>query len=104
MKTYTFDEAKDMHIGKIGTPERDAYEREVAEARRTFLIGEAIRETRLKKNLTQDELGKMIGVKRSQVSKIEKGRNLTFSTVARVFRAMNVEVSFDVAGLGKVAL
>ncbi len=37
MKTYTLDEAKDMHIGEIGTPERDAYERKVEEARRIFL-------------------------------------------------------------------
>ncbi len=104
MRTYTFEEAKDLHIGKKGTVERDAYEREVEEARRAFLMGEAIRKTRLSKNLTQEQLGEMMGVKRAQVSKIEKGRNLTFSTVSRVFRAMGVAVSFDVAGLGKVAL
>ncbi len=37
MKTYTLDEAKDMHIGEIGSLERDAYEREVEKAKRKFI-------------------------------------------------------------------
>ncbi len=45
-----------------------------------------------------------MGVKKSQVSKIEKGQNLKFSTTSRAFRALGVEVSLEVAGVGKVAL
>ena len=32
MKHYFFDEVKDILIGKVGTPERDEYERKVNEA------------------------------------------------------------------------
>ncbi len=104
MKTDTLEEAKDLHIGRRGTKERDEYERKETETRCAFLMGEAIKKTRLSKNLTQEQLGEMMGVKRSQVSKIEKGRNLTFSTISRVFKAMDVAIFLDVAGVGKVAL
>ncbi|MCD8305650.1 MAG: helix-turn-helix domain-containing protein [Prevotella sp.] len=104
MKTYSFEEAKDLHIGKVGTPERDEYEREVAKAKQTFLMGEAIKEARLSKNLTQEQLGEMIGVKKAQVSRIERGCNLSLSTIARVFKAMEIDASFDVPGIAKVAL
>ena len=47
---------------------------------------------------------KKIGVQRAQVSKIESGRNLTLSTVARVFRAMGMEASLSIAGFGSITL
>lgn len=43
MKLYTLEEVKDELIGKVGTPERDRHEREVAEAVNAYFIGEAIR-------------------------------------------------------------
>lgn len=30
MKYYTLEEMEDKHIGKVGTPERDKYEQELA--------------------------------------------------------------------------
>jgi transcriptional regulator with XRE-family HTH domain len=56
------------------------------------------------KNMTQEELAQKIGVQRAQVSKIESGRNLTLSTVARVFRAMGMEASLSIAGFGSITL
>ncbi len=50
MKVTTFEELKDRHLGKIGTPERDAYEAEVREAIQSYHIGEAIKAARI--NLT----------------------------------------------------
>lgn len=35
MKLYSLDEVKDKLIGKVGTPERDEYERKVTEAMNT---------------------------------------------------------------------
>ena len=32
MTLYTFDETKDMLLGKVGTPDRDEHERKVNEA------------------------------------------------------------------------
>lgn len=97
---YTLDEIKDKHIGKVGTAERDRYEAEL----HSFLVGEAIRKARKAQNMTQQELAERIGVQRAQVSKIETGRNLTLSTVARVFRAMGLDAKLSVSGLGNIAL
>ena len=97
---YTLDEVKDMQLGKVGTPHRDQYEEEL----NTFLMGEAIKKARESKHLTQEQLGQMIGVKKSQVSRMENGGNLSLSTIARVFKAMNISVSFNMTGLGQVAL
>lgn len=56
------------------------------------------------KNLTQEELGNLIGVQRAQISRIENGKNLTFSTIARVFKAMGISAKLEIGSMGKVAL
>ena len=62
MKFYSEEEALDKVLGEKGTPVRDGYETEM----NSFLMGEAIRKARLSKNLTQEQLGDMIGVKRAK--------------------------------------
>ncbi len=47
MKLYSFDEVKDELIGKIGTPERDKHENDVAQAVHAYRIGEAIKKARI---------------------------------------------------------
>lgn len=103
MKTkefYTENEAKDILFGNIGTQTRDEYESEL----KIYLIGEAIKQAREKMNLTQEELGEKIGVKKAQISKIENGRNITFATILRIFKAMGVHANLDMGTLGKVSL
>lgn len=98
MKTYTLEEAKDKYIGKKGTAERDAYENEL----RLDLIGEAIKQARKERKLTQSQLGELIGVKKAQISKIEN--NLTdarFDTIMKVFKALNAKVNFNVTLLNQ---
>jgi HTH-type transcriptional regulator / antitoxin HipB len=51
----------DKHIGKPGTPKRDAFEHEL----RLDLLGGAIKKARLKRNLTQEQPGKLVGVPNS---------------------------------------
>jgi len=93
MKTYTFDEVKDELIGKIGTPERDHFEYEL----QLDLIGKAIRQTRQERNLTQEELGKLIGVQKAQISRLEKNTsNVTMDTLLRVFTALKAKVKLQV--------
>jgi len=46
MKKYTFEEVLDKHIEKVGTPERDRFDREVDEAVNAYRIGEAIKAER----------------------------------------------------------
>ena len=88
MKTYTFDEVKDELLGKVGTPERDEHDRKVAEAVNAFRLGEVVRERRLDQNLTQEELGRRMGVKKSQISKLERGDDMSLRSMRRVFRAL----------------
>ncbi len=97
---YTHEEMLDRVLGKKGEPLRSQYEADI----NSFLMGEAIKKARLAKNLTQEQLGEMIGVKRSQVCRLESGKNLTFGTIARVFKAMGISACFDMGGYGKVAL
>ena len=57
------------------------------------------------KNLTQEQLGELMGVKRAQISKIEIKKSVTFSTIIRAFKAMGVNsANLDLGSLGKVAL
>ena len=43
MKTTSFEELKNRHLGEIGTPGRAAYEAEVRQAIQSYHIGEAIK-------------------------------------------------------------
>ena len=100
MNFYTEEEIIDKHIGVKGTPNRDKFEEDL----HSFLIGEALKQARQSKNLTQEELGSLIGVQRAQISRIESGKNLTFSTIARAFKAMNISAKLEIGSLGNFAL
>lgn len=103
MKYATLDELEDRYIGKVGTPRRDAYEESLQEEIHAYHIGEAIKKARLMQNLTQEELGARMGVQRAQISKIESGRNITFSTIARAFKALGIPAELSAGGM-RVAL
>jgi len=93
MKTYSLDEMIDKHIGKLGTPKREAFENEL----RLDLLGEAIKRARKERHLTQEELGQLVGVKKAQISKIENSlTDARFETIIKVFKALNAKVNFNV--------
>lgn len=100
MKFFTEEEILDKHIGKIGTPHRNQFEDEF----NTFLIGEAIKEARKKKQLTQEQLGNLVGVKKEQISKIESGKNLTLNMISRVLHAMGLQAHLNIPSVGQYAL
>ena len=104
MKTYTFDELKDKYIGEVGTSKRDEYEKTLKEELQAYHIGEAIKQARLAKNLTQEELGERIGVQKAQISRLEKGQNITIASLMRLFEAMDIPLTLDMGGIGKVSL
>lgn len=93
MDYVTIEELEDKYLGTVGTPRRDAFEADVREAIHSYHIGEAIRAARKERNMTQDELAERMGVKKAQVSRIERGSNPTFSTVIRAFNALGMGVS-----------
>ena len=99
-KLYSHEEMLNKVLGEKGTPERNQYEAEL----KSFLMGDAIKKARQSCNLTQEQLGERMGIKKAQVSRIEGGKNLTFSTIARAFKAMGIHANFEVKGIGKVAL
>lgn len=105
MEAYTFDEVQDNLIGPKGTPERDEYERELQEELNAYRLGEAIKKARLSQNMTQEQLGEKIGVQRAQISRLEKGRSISLSSLSRVFKALGIATaSLDLGAYGKVAL
>ena len=105
LKLYSLEEVKDELIGKVGTPERDEHERKVEEALHAYRIGEAIKNARLKQNLTQEELGERIGVQKAQISRMERGYSISIPTMSRVFKALGITTAtLDLGRAGKVAL
>lgn len=93
LKTFSLDEITDKYIGKRGTKKRKAFENEL----RIDLLGEAIREARKKRNLTQEQLGRLVGVQKAQISKMENNfTNARLNTIIKVFEALNAKVRFSV--------
>ena len=75
MNLTPLDDVLDKHFGKVGTPKRDAFESE------------------------------RIGVKRAQISRLERGYSITIPTMRRVFKALGVvTATIDLGIAGKVAL
>jgi DNA-binding XRE family transcriptional regulator len=93
MKTYTLEEMTDKYIGKKGTVKRNTFEEEL----RLDILGQTIRNIREKRHLTQSELGGLIGVQKSQISKVENNvTDARFETVLKVFKALGAKVKFNV--------
>jgi len=93
MKTTSLDTLIDKHIGKLGTQKRDKFENEL----RLDILGETIRKVRKERKLTQEQLGKLVGVKKAQISKIENNLNdARLETILKVFRALNAKIHFNV--------
>jgi plasmid maintenance system antidote protein VapI len=93
LEIFTLDQIKNEFIGESGTEKRNLYEQEL----QLEVLGDLIKKVRLERNLTQAELGKMIGVQRAQISKLENNTtNVTMDTILRVFSALKAKVSFNV--------
>lgn len=93
LKTVSLDTMIDKHIGKRGTVQREAFENEL----RIDLLGQAIKQARQERNLTQEQLGELVGVQKAQISKIENSvKNARFETILKVFDALGAKVNFNV--------
>lgn len=92
-KFKTLGDLEDKYFGKSGTPEREQYEFELS----MEMLGEQLKQIRKEKRLTQEQLGKLIGVQKAQISKLENGNNsATISTVLKVFRALKAKIKFKI--------
>jgi HTH-type transcriptional regulator/antitoxin HipB len=93
MKTTTLAELKDRTLGKIGTAKRDHYEQEL----RVEILAAQIKQLRKERNLTQEQLGVLVGVQRAQISKMENNTgNVTISTLLNIFDALRATVKFEI--------
>ncbi len=92
-KTVSLDTMINKHIGKRGTEKREAFENEL----RIDLLGQTIKQVRQERNLTQEQLGVLVGVQKAQISKIENSvKNARFETILKVFDALGAKVNFNV--------
>jgi DNA-binding XRE family transcriptional regulator len=82
----TFDEHLDERYGKIGTEKRTDFEIKA----KAFAIGEILKEARKESRMTQEELARKTGTKKSFISRIENGHSdIQLSTLYRL-----VEIGF----------
>lgn len=96
MKTYSLEELTDKYVGEPGSLVREEFDQEL----RLDILGQTIRKLREKQNMTQAELGELIGVKRAQISKIENSlTDARFETILKVFRALNTRINFTLEAL-----
>ncbi len=80
-------------FGPIGTPERDQFEMECD----AFIIGEQLKDERLRAGLTQEELASKIGTKKSFISRVERGHtDIQLSTLVKLFKGLGRHVSVRV--------
>ena len=93
LKTYTLDQLTDEYIGKKGTEDREKFEFEI----KLEVLGYMIKKTRKEQHLTQEQLGKLVGVQKAQISKIENStKDVRFSTVLKVFDALKAKVKLTI--------
>ena len=80
-------------FGAVGTPERDQFEMECD----VFVIGEQLKDERLKAGLTQEQLAEKIGTKKSFISRVERGNaDIQLSTLVKLFRGLGRQVRIRV--------
>lgn len=78
----TFDELLDIKYGKPGTPIRDDFETKA----KSFVVGEMIKDARKEAHLTQEELARKTGTKKSYISRLENGKiDIQISTLFKIF-------------------
>jgi DNA-binding XRE family transcriptional regulator len=78
----TFDELIELEYGKVGTERRNQYEANA----QMFIVGEMLKASRKEAKLTQEQLAEKVGTKKSDISKLEKGKGeVDFLTLIRIF-------------------
>ena len=77
----SFDEVIEERYGPVGSPARDKFERD-AEA---FIIGALVKEARLSKGMTQQELAEKCGTTKAYISKVENNlKDVRLSTLQNI--------------------
>ena len=93
IKLISNEEMINRFIGKVGTPEREDFDASLSIDK----LAMSIKQLRKEKNLTQSQLGELVGVKKAQISKIESSTlNIGLLTLHKVFKALDAKITFNV--------
>lgn len=93
MKLTSIDDFTDEIIGQRGTAERDIFEYDL----RMDIVGTMIRDARMKQNMTQGDLGVLLGVQKAQISKLENNtKDFRIGTIIRALEALGAKVKLTV--------
>lgn len=65
-------------------------------------IGSLFLQRRKELGLTQEQLGEKVGVTKSEISKIENGRGITFATINKLSEALGVEAEVRLRATSQV--
>jgi HTH-type transcriptional regulator / antitoxin HipB len=77
----SFDEHLDHEYGPVGTPARDKFEKEAE----TFIIGALLKEARLSRGMTQEQLAEKCGTTKAYISKVENNlKDVRLSTLQNI--------------------
>lgn len=80
-------------FGKEGTSSRMEFEAGVD----AFILGEKLKEERIKAGLTQEQLAARIGTKKTYISRVENGHaDIQMSTLFKIFHGLGRKVSFTI--------
>jgi DNA-binding XRE family transcriptional regulator len=96
MKNLTdFESLLTDKYGKKGTPKRDKYDADSL----AFRLGIMLKEARKEANITQEQLAKRTGTKKSYISRIERGKSdIQISTYYKLIetglkKQLNISIS-----------
>ncbi len=93
LKLTSIDELTDEVVGKRGTVEREEFEYEL----KMEVLGDMIKTAGKQKKLTQEQLGKLVGVQKAQISKLENNtKNFRIGTIIKVLDALGARVKLTV--------
>ena len=89
MSCQTFDELLDVEYGKLGTSERNEFEKDT----QIFCLATTLKEERLRAGLTQQQLAERIGTKKTYISRLENGKSdIQLNTLFRIFEGLGRQV------------
>lgn len=94
----TLEELEDKYIGVRGTESREEYEFTLT----MEIIGEKIKQLRLDRNLSKDDLSRMSGIQKALISKLEKGYgNTSIFVINKVFNALDAQIKFQIENFNR---
>jgi len=78
--------------GAIGTPQRDKFNKEAI----SYVYGEILKEKRIEKKITQEQLAKKLNKNRTYITRIEKGEtDLQLSNFMQILNALGLSFKIE---------